>query len=116
LTNDFTSLTTLLAGFTLFITYDLLVLRATVTNNYCLETMLSNKKEKEAVVVKSHQENKTIRQIAKIVYMSFKDIGAIIRRIDGIANDSVYTNMSTNLKQHRQCFYLRLARNQLMLR
>ena len=43
-----------------------------------------NKKEKEELVVKLHQENKTIRQIAEIVHMSFKDIGAIIRRIDGL--------------------------------
>ena len=50
--------------------------------------MILNKKEKEALVVKLHQENKTIRQIAEIVHMSFKDIGAIIRRIDGRANDN----------------------------
>jgi hypothetical protein len=49
--------------------------------------VILNKKEKEELVVKLHQENKTIRQIAEIVHMSFKDIGAIIRRIDGRAND-----------------------------
>ena len=38
--------------------------------------------------MKLHQENKTIRQIAEIVHMSFKDIGAIIRRIDGQDNDN----------------------------
>lgn len=32
---------------------------------------------------KLHQENKTIRQIAKRVQTSFKDIGVIIIRIDG---------------------------------
>ena len=37
--------------------------------------------------MKLHQENKTIRQIAEIVHMSFKDIGTIIRRIDGQDND-----------------------------
>jgi hypothetical protein len=46
-----------------------------------------NKKEKEELVVKLHQEDKTIRQIAEIVHMSFKDIGKIIRRIDGRVND-----------------------------
>ena len=49
--------------------------------------VILNKKEKEELVVKLHQENKTIRQIAEIVHMSFKDIGAIIRRIDGQTNE-----------------------------
>ena len=49
--------------------------------------VILNKKEKEELVVKLHQENKTIRQIAEIVHMSFKDIGTIIRRIDGQDND-----------------------------
>ena len=49
--------------------------------------VILNKKEKEELVVKLHQENKTIRQIAEIVHMSFKDIGAIIRRIDGRVNN-----------------------------
>jgi transcriptional antiterminator len=51
--------------------------------------VLLNKKEKAELVVKLHQENKTIRQIAEIVHMSFKDIGTIIKRIDGRANDDV---------------------------
>ncbi len=45
--------------------------------------MSLNKKEKQELVVKLHQENKTIRQIAKRVHMSFKDIRVIIIRIDG---------------------------------
>ena len=45
--------------------------------------LILNKKEKEELVVKLHQENKTIRQIAEIAHMSFKDIGTIIRRVDG---------------------------------
>ena len=49
--------------------------------------VLLNKKEKEELVVKLHQENKTIRQIAEIVHMSFSDIGKIIKRIDGRTND-----------------------------
>jgi hypothetical protein len=36
-----------------------------------------NKKEKEELI-KLYDENKTIRQIAETVHMSFKDIGAII--------------------------------------
>ena len=49
--------------------------------------VILNKKKKEELVVKLHQENKTIRQIAEIVHMSFKDIGAIINRIDGQPDD-----------------------------
>ena len=39
--------------------------------------VILNKREKEELVVKLHQEDKTIRQIAEIVHMSFKDIGAL---------------------------------------
>ena len=49
--------------------------------------VILNKKEKEELVVKLHQENKTIRQIAEIVHISFKDIGAIIKRIHGQPDD-----------------------------
>jgi hypothetical protein len=53
--------------------------------------------------VKLHQENKTIRQIAEIVHMSFKDIGAIIRRIDGRANDN---NINFNKSKATQALHL----------
>jgi hypothetical protein len=56
--------------------------------------VILNKKEKEELVVKLHQENRTIRQIAEIVHMSFKGIGAIIRRIDGRTNDIDFSNKS----------------------
>ena len=50
--------------------------------------VILNKKEKEELVVKLHQENKTIRQIAEAAHVSFGDIGKIIkRRIDGQTND-----------------------------
>ena len=42
-----------------------------------------NRRDKEQLVVKLHQEGKTIREIAQQIHMSFKDIGSIIRRIDG---------------------------------
>jgi hypothetical protein len=42
-----------------------------------------NKKEKEQLVIKLHQEGKTIREIASIAHLSFTDIGAIIHRIEG---------------------------------
>ena len=61
--------------------------------------VILNKKEKEELVVKLHQENKTIRQIAEIVHMSFKDIGAIIRRIDVRADNDADTNISNKSKE-----------------
>ena len=63
--------------------------------------VILNKKEKEELVVKLYQENKTIRQIAEIVHMSFKDIGAIIRRIDGRVNNDADTDMSNKSKTAR---------------
>ena len=65
--------------------------------------VILNKKEKEELVVKLHQENKTIRQIAEIVHMSFKDIGAIIRRIDGQTNDD---NINFNKSKATQALHL----------
>ena len=56
--------------------------------------MSLNKKEKEELVIKLHQENKTIRQIAEIVHMGFKDISTIIKRIDRQANDIDSSNKS----------------------
>jgi hypothetical protein len=49
--------------------------------------VLLNKKEKEQLVITLHQEGKTIRSIAQQVHMSFKDIGAIIKRVDGRQTD-----------------------------
>jgi hypothetical protein len=71
-----------------------------------MQVTILNKKEKEELVVKLHQENKTIRQIAEIVHMSFKDIGMIIRRIDGDNNDKyIDTRLSTKSKP-TQALYL----------
>jgi hypothetical protein len=46
-----------------------------------------NKSEKEKLVIRLHQEGKTIRQIAAAAHLSFTDIGSIIRKIDGRDND-----------------------------
>ena len=59
--------------------------------------VILNKREKEELVVKLHQENKTIRQIAEIVHMSFGDIGKIIKRINGQDSDNG-TDMSKKSK------------------
>jgi hypothetical protein len=46
-----------------------------------------NRRVKEQLVIKLHQEGKTIRDIASAAHMSFGDIGKIINRIDGRDND-----------------------------
>jgi hypothetical protein len=46
-----------------------------------------NRRDKEQLVIKLHQEGKTIREIASSAHMSFSDIGKIINRIDGRDND-----------------------------
>jgi hypothetical protein len=47
-----------------------------------------NKHDKEQLVIKLHQEGKTIRDIASAAHMSFSDIGKIMKRVDGRANDT----------------------------
>ena len=49
--------------------------------------MVLNRRDKELLVIKLHQEGKTIRDIASAAHMSFGDIGKIINRIDGRNND-----------------------------
>jgi len=51
-----------------------------------------NKFEKEELVIKMHQDGKTIREIASAVHMSFGDIAKVIRRIDGPTNDDSNNN------------------------
>lgn len=45
--------------------------------------VLLNKKEKEQLVIELYRQNKTIREIAQQVHISFGDIGKIIRTLDG---------------------------------
>ena len=70
-----------------------------------MQVALLNKKEKEELIVKLYHEDKTIRQIAEIVHTSFKEIGAIIRRLDGRANDDDDIDMS-NKSKATQAIYL----------
>ena len=66
--------------------------------------MALNKKDKEEL--RLHQENKTIRQIAEAVHVSFGNIGKIIRRLDGRAdNDGSDLDLS-NKSKTIQAFYL----------
>jgi hypothetical protein len=53
-----------------------------------------NKYEKEQLVIRLHQEGKTIREIASAAHMSFSDISNIIWIADGRANDIKISNKS----------------------
>ncbi len=44
---------------------------------------ISNKKEKEKLVLELAYDGKTTREIAKEVHISLKDIGKILRKITG---------------------------------
>ena len=65
---------------------------------------LLNKKEKEQLVIQFYQDGKTIRDIASAVHMSFGDIGKIIKRLDGRANDDININMSNKSKATQALF------------
>jgi hypothetical protein len=66
-----------------------------------------NRREKEQLVIKLHQEGKTIREIALQVHMSFKDIGIIIRRSDGHDKDGdIETKDLKNKSKYTQALLL----------
>jgi hypothetical protein len=48
-----------------------------------MSILLLNRKEKEKMVIKLAQEGNTTREIAKIVHISLKDIGEILRKVIG---------------------------------
>lgn len=53
-----------------------------------------NKYDKENLVIKLHQEGKTMREIASAAHMSFSDISNIIGKVDGNTNDIKISNKS----------------------
>jgi transposase len=66
-----------------------------------------NKREKEQLVIKLHQEGKTIRDIASAAHMSFSDIGTIVRRADGHdKDDDIETKDLKNKSKDTQALFL----------
>ena len=65
-----------------------------------------NKQDKEQLVIKLHQDGKTIREIAQQVHMSFTDIGSIIHKIDGKDDDSFERKDLKSKSKDAQAFYL----------
>jgi transposase len=54
--------------------------------------LLLSRKEKEKLVIKLAQEAKTTREIAKVLHISLKDIGEILRKARDNDKDSEYEN------------------------
>jgi hypothetical protein len=63
-----------------------------------------NRPDKEQLVIKLHQEGKNIRDIAQQVHMSFKDIGTIIRRIDGQEDYDIEKDLKNKSKETRALY------------
>ena len=64
-----------------------------------------NRRDKEQLVIKLHQEGKTIRNIASVAHLSFSDIGTIIRKIDGQDNGAEMKDLKCKTKD-TQAFWL----------
>ena len=64
-----------------------------------------NRRDKEQLVIKLHQEGKTIREIASVAHLSFSDIGAIVRKIDGQDNGAEMKELKCKNKD-TQAFWL----------
>ena len=65
-----------------------------------------NRRDKEQLVIKLHQEGKTIRTIASAAHLSFTDIGAIIRRIEGKDDVGDETKDLKHKSKSTQALYL----------
>jgi hypothetical protein len=61
------------------------------------------KQEKERLVIRLHNEGKTIRQIASAAHLSFSDIGKIIRKINDPRDEAIDLK---NKSQDTQALYL----------
>ncbi|MGC2573140.1 MAG: hypothetical protein WA364_16635 [Candidatus Nitrosopolaris sp.] len=44
-------------------------------------TWLLSREEREQYVIQLYKENKSVREIAKLMHMSFRDIGAITKKV-----------------------------------
>ena len=55
-----------------------------------------NRSEKEQYVIRLYQENKSTREIAKLMHMSFRRIGAIIKKVNSEAEGERGSSVDTN--------------------
>ncbi|MGD9533900.1 MAG: hypothetical protein AB7V56_09050 [Candidatus Nitrosocosmicus sp.] len=66
-------------------------------------SLLLTRKEKEEMVIKLAKQGKTTREIAKVVHMSLKDIGEIIRKFTGDHKDSKSNKIEEEKKKISLC-------------
>lgn len=59
----------------------------TSNKRYGILPYMLTKKEKESLVIELYKQGKTIREIAKVVHMSFSRISQIINRFEGVNSD-----------------------------
>jgi hypothetical protein len=64
-----------------------------------------NRRDKEQLVIKLHQEGKSFREIASVAHLSFSDIGAILHKIDG-KDDGIEMKDLKNKSKDTQALYL----------
>ena len=67
--------------------------------------MVLNRRDKEQLAIKLHQEGKTIRTIASLAHLSFSDIGTIVRKINGQDNGAEMKDLKCKTKD-TQAFWL----------
>lgn len=66
-----------------------------------MSSLLVSRKEKEKQVLKLATDGKTMREIAKAIHVSLKDIGNIIRKATGDDDDEGLAEKEDNDKQNR---------------
>jgi hypothetical protein len=64
-----------------------------------------NRRDKEQLVIELYRQGKNIRQIAAAAHLSFSDIGAVIRKIDG-KDDGIEMKDLKNKSKDTQALYL----------
>jgi DNA-binding NarL/FixJ family response regulator len=57
-----------------------------------------NKKEKEELVIKLYQDGKPMREIAQQAHLSFGTISKIIKRLNGVDNETTLSDMINKSK------------------
>lgn len=74
-----------------------------------------NRWDKEQLVIKLHQQGKTIREIASVAYLSFSVIGLIIRKTDG--RDNVREEMKDlkNKSKHTSLILISIGKTPLQV-
>jgi transposase len=72
-----------------------------------------NKKEKKQLVIELYRQNKTVREIAKRVHISFGDIGKIIRSLDDRDDDVDANDLKTKSKDTKALHLLSIGKTPL---